>query len=254
MIFGSFANVVIHRFPRGESLSHPGSHCPGCDAPIVWYDNVPLLSWAALRGKCRRCGEPISIRYPLVELASGALWVLAWALFGASWRTLFGIVFFYLLLILAAIDIDTYRLPNRLVAVLAGAGVIGVAVSAVTGTDAVPLLGHGSPLVLAAVGALSSGGVALAIALLYEGVRKRSGFGMGDVKLLAVIGVFLGPYGLLVLFVGSLIAAAAGIRQAMRSQQGLSARVPFGPFLALAAVIVTVAGPAAWAWYWGLVR
>lgn len=253
LAFGSFANVVIWRFPRGESLSRPASRCPSCDTPIAWRDNVPVLSWMILRGRCRSCRSPISIRYPAVELASAALWVLAWVLWGVSLRTAFGIVFFYMLLILAIIDIDTFRLPNPIVAVLGAVGATGVAVSALTGEAAVPLFESGSPIAFSLWGAVGSAGLALFIALVYSVARKREGFGMGDVKLLAVIGVFLGLYGVLVLFVASVVGAGVGIWQAARSDSGLSAKMPFGPYLAAGAVVVAVWGPALWTWYSGLI-
>src|SRR5665648_820200 len=98
VLFGSFANVVIWRFPRGESVSTPGSHCPSCDTPIAWYDNIPIVSWLVLRARCRSCGAPISARYSIVEALSGGLWALAAAQWGLSWATLFGIIFFYGLL------------------------------------------------------------------------------------------------------------------------------------------------------------
>jgi leader peptidase (prepilin peptidase)/N-methyltransferase len=256
LLFGSFANVVIWRYPRGESLSFPSSHCPSCETPIARRDNVPVLSWLALRGRCRSCGEPISRRYPAVELASGALWLLAWVLFGASLRTAFAIAFLYLLLILSAIDIDTYRLPNRIVALLAGIGIAGAVFSSVSGMDAMPLLPSGGllafPLAASVAGGLSASGLALGIASLYAAARKREGFGMGDVKLLAAMGVFLGPYAVLVLFVGSVIGAGFGLALASGSDEGMGAKMPFGPFLALGAVLVLALGPAAWEWYVGL--
>lgn len=253
LVFGSFANVVIYRFPRAESLSRPGSHCPRCDSPVRWYDNVPVVSWLLLRAKCRSCGEPISARYPIVEALSGVLWGLAFLRFGFSWRTPFAIALFYLLLILAAIDLDTYRLPNRLVGMLAAIGGAGIAVSILTGRRAVPLLGEGNPLFGAAVGVLASAGLALGIAGLYAAVRKREGFGMGDVKLLAALGLFLGPYGVLVLFVASVIGAGVGLWAASRSEQGLAAKIPFGPYLAIGAVMVAMWGPQVWSWYAGLI-
>ncbi len=252
LVFGSFANVVIWRFPRGESLSHPGSHCPACGAAVRWYDNVPVVSWLVLRGRCRDCASAISVRYPIVELASGGLWLLAFALFGLTGRGAFAVLFFYLLLILAAIDLDTYRLPNALVALLGAVGAAGAATAAVTGVPLVPLVGNGSPLVLALGGAVASAGLALGIALAYAGVRKREGFGMGDVKLLAAIGVFLGLYGVMVLFIASVLGAVVGVVHGVRSERGLLAKLPFGPYLALGAVIVTAAGPALWSWYAGL--
>ena len=253
LVFGSFANVVIWRFPRGESLAHPASRCPSCDTPIAWRDNVPVLSWVLLGGRCRSCRTAISARYPAVEVASGALWVLAWVLWGVSLRTAFGISFFYLLLILAVIDMDTFRLPNPIVGTLGFIGALGVIFSAATGKAAVPLIESASPIAFALWGAVGSAGLALFIALVYSVARKREGFGMGDVKLLAVMGLFLGLYGVLVLFVASVVGAVVGVWQGLRSDSGLSGKMPFGPYLAAAAVLVVVWGPAIWMWYAGLI-
>jgi leader peptidase (prepilin peptidase)/N-methyltransferase len=256
LAFGSFANVVIWRFPRGESLNSPPSHCPACDTPIRWYDNVPVLSWILLRGKCRACGSRISPRYPAVELLGGLLWLAAALEFGVSARAAAAAAFFYLLLILAFIDLDTMRLPNPIVGLLAAIGLAGSAIGQVSGLDVVPLVDLGgwlsNPLVGSLVGAVVSGGIALAIAAAYSAVRKSSGFGMGDVKLLFAIGLFLGPYGLMVLFFGSLVGAIVGIAVASRPGGSLTSRYPFGPFLAAAAVIVALVGPDVWAWYLGL--
>ncbi len=255
LAFGSFGNVVIWRLPRGESLSYPASHCPECDGPIAWYDNVPVASWLILRGRCRSCSAPIPVRYPAVELTSGLLWLLAWAQFGLSPRTLGAIVFYYLLLILAAIDLDTYRLPNPLIGLMGAIGVAGVAAS-MAGLPVLPLLPasgvFSSPLVSALVGCGAPAVITLGIALIYERARGREGFGMGDVKLLAVMGPYLGPYTLMVLFLGSMLGAVVGVIAARRSTEGMAMRVPFGPFLAGAAVMVSVAGPALWLWYAGL--
>ncbi len=252
LVFGSFANVVIWRLPRKESLSAPASHCPACDTPIAWFDNVPVVSWLVLRGRCRSCAVPIPVRYPAVEVASALLWLLAWVRFGLTLRMILAVVFYYLLLILAAIDLDTYRLPNPLVGLLAVMGVAGVLAS-LAGMTALPLLEGGgifsSPLVAAFVGGCASAGATLAIALAYERTRGREGFGMGDVKLLAAIGPYLGLYTVMVLFLGSMLGAVAGVVVARRSPDGMAARIPFGPFLAAAALIVSVAGPEVWRWY-----
>ncbi len=254
--FGSFANVVIYRFPLGESLSTPASHCPRCDHPIRPYDNIPVLSWLILRGRCRDCGEPISIRYPLVELSSAGLWLLAGVLFGSTMRTGVAIAFFYGLLILAMIDIDTGRLPNPIVASIGLTGVIGVVLAVVAGVPAAPLTAAVStnglaPVWLAVAGVLAGGGMSLGLALLYEYVRKREGFGMGDVKLLAAMGPFLGPYVVLAFFGGSIlhILAFIGLRVLGRP---MSPKAPFGPALAAAGVLTAVFGAQFWAWYTGL--
>lgn len=257
LAFGSFANVVIYRFPRGESLSKPRSACPSCGTPIAWYDNVPVLSWLLLRARCRACGEGISARYPLVELVSAGLWVLAAMAFGQTWRTAGAIVLFYLLLLLAFIDWDTMRLPNPLVGLLAGTGAIGILLAQFTTIQMAPLTpGSGwlaNPVIAAVCGSVLGGGISLGIAAAYAAVRKAEGFGMGDVKLLIALGPFLGPYVALVLFLGSLIGAVYGVVAARASEESFRVKVPFGPFLAIAAVVVAVWGPWMWRMYMTLI-
>lgn len=259
LAFGSFGNVVIWRLPRGESLSHPASHCPRCDEPIAWYDNVPVLSWVLLRARCRSCGEPISARYPSVELASGVLWLVAGVVWGQSLRTAFGIAFFYLLLILSLIDIDTMRLPNGLVAALVIVGVIGVGLSEILGSDVLPLVGStgivpGGAVVQAAVGAVLAGGISAILAGLYRLVRHAQGFGMGDLKLLVALGLFLGPYALLALFAGSILGAAYGVIASTAKRLEWNAKFPFGPFLAAGAALTSVLGAQLMTWYVGILR
>ncbi len=251
LLFGSFANVVIWRLPRGESLSSPGSRCPSCETPIGWRDNVPVLSWVLLRGRCRTCGAPISARYPLVELTSSALWLLMWVVFGSTLALGFAIAFAYLLMILSFIDLDTMRLPNQLVAVLAAIGVLGVVVAQLAGVLAVPLLaGNGAlsqPWAFAAAGLLIGGALPLGISALYALLRGRAGLGMGDVKLLGVIGIFLGPYVLMALMFGSILGALSAVF--LPKEGGMRRKIPFGPFLSLGAIVALIVGPQAWAWY-----
>lgn len=241
LVFGSFANVVIWRVPRGESLISPPSHCPRCDAPIAWYDNVPVISWLLLRGRCRSCCEPISWRYPAVELASGVLWAAAALAWGLSARAFFGIVLFYLSLILSAIDLDHRRLPNALVALLAGMGALGV-LTAWLGIPACPIVGSAVGIraaAVAGVGVLLGGGVPLVAALVYERLRGQAGLGMGDVKLLAAYGLYLGSFVVMALFIGSLVGAIVGTaaRKGVRESA-----IPFGPFLALGAIVTALWG------------
>lgn len=258
LVFGSFANVVIWRLPRDESLSQPPSHCPHCDTAIKWYDNVPVLSWLVLRARCRSCGAPISARYPFIEATSGLLWLLAWALWGLTPRTAFGIVFFYALLILSAIDLDHRRLPNKLVLPLIVLGAVGVAASSLSPVRALPLLDGGGflahPLASAAFGALISSGFTLLLALVWGAVRKQAAFGMGDVKLLFATGLFLGAYAVLVVFLASLIGSVVGVIEGARSRSGLKAMIPFGPSIAAASVVVAAFGPSIWTWYMGLIQ
>jgi len=255
LIFGSFANVVIWRLPQGESLSVPGSHCPRCDAPIRWYDNIPVVSWIRLRARCRACGSPISARYPAVELTSAALFVLAGVTWGPSAKVVTGAVFFYVLLLLCLIDWDTMRLPDRVVGPLALFGVAAAALAQFTAVEAGPLVGlgvHGilaQPLVAALVGALAGAGLSFLVAEVYERVRGVSGFGGGDVKLLGAMGLFLGPMVLFALFAGSLLGSVYGIIASARSGEGSRMKFPFGPFLAVGGILAATVGPAVWSWY-----
>jgi leader peptidase (prepilin peptidase) / N-methyltransferase len=260
LVFGSFGNVVIWRLPRGESLSHPGSHCPKCGTSIHWYDNVPLLSWLLLRAKCRKCGAFISWRYPAVELLSGLLWLAAGLRFGWTLATVAAVVFLYLLLLLSFIDWDTMRLPNSLVGTLFGVGVLGATVSQFTRVSVTPLFawsGGGplaQPLAGAAVGAVLGGGVVLLISLTYAAVRKTQGMGMGDVKLLAAIGVFLGAYSIMALFLGTMLGALYGLIPVPGSNEGGHRKFPFGPFLASGGALTLFFGPQIWSWYASLAK
>jgi len=257
LVFGSFANVVIWRLPRGESLSHPGSHCPGCGHPIRWYDNVPVLGWVALKGRCRDCGEAISWRYPSVELASGLLFLFAFVAFGFTLRALSAIFMYYMLLLLSAIDLDTRRLPNPLVLILGLGGLLLCLIAQFTGYDPVPLVAgggaFGSPLVAAFTGAVTAGGLTLLISVLYGSVRGRAGLGMGDVKLLVALSPFLGVYTVGVFFAGTVFGTLWGVVAASRSGSGGGTKFAFGPCLALAAVLLSVWGGQLWMWYAGLV-
>ena len=126
IVFGSFGNVVIWRLPRGENLSHPGSHCPKCDHAIRWYDDVPLISWLVLRAKCRDCGEPISGRYPLVELLSGVLWLSVGIVYGMNAAVLVGVPLAYLLLLAFFMNHDGNRIPNAIISLLLLDGLMGI--------------------------------------------------------------------------------------------------------------------------------
>lgn len=256
LLFGSFANVVIWRIPRGESIVSPGSHCPSCGQPIAWYDNVPLVSWLLLGGRCRLCAVRISLRYPAVELASGLLFLTAAVRFGVGTRAVFAALAFWLLLVLSVIDLDHLRLPNPLVALLAAVSLVAAAVAHSTGLAVGPLTYETGdaflPLTSAAFGALLGAGLSALMAAAYAAVRRRKGLGMGDVKFLGALGLLLGPYVLLALFIGSIIGMIVGLLGG-RSVRLSERRIPFGPWLAAGAVITSLAGPAVWDWYLRLV-
>jgi leader peptidase (prepilin peptidase)/N-methyltransferase len=233
-IFGSFLNVVAYRLPRGESLSRPRSRCPQCQTPIKPYDNVPVLSWLALRGRCRTCRAPISARYPLVEAMTGLLCALVVYAKGPDEDALLGLALVLLLVPITLIDLDHRIIPNRLT--LLGA-VVAPTVLALTAPDAIPE--H-------LIAASAAGGFFLLAAFAYP-----RGMGMGDVKLAAVLGLFLGravaPAIFVALVAGTLVGAAVIARKG--ALEGRKTAVPFGPFLALGAVVALFAGDAMVDWY-----
>ena len=233
-VLGSFLNVVAYRLPRGESLSTPRSRCPGCERPIRPYDNVPVLSWLLLRGRCRHCGERISSRYPLVELGTAALLVLLVALEGVDRELWLGAVFVLLLVPIALIDLDHRIIPNRLTlwGSVAALGILAV-------IDPGRLPEH-------LIAGVAAGGFLLVAALAYPG-----GMGIGDVKLAAMMGLFLGravaPAMLVALVAGTLVGAVVMARKGVT--EGRKTAVPFGPFLALGALAGLFAGDAIVDWY-----
>lgn len=257
LLFGSFGNVLIWRVPRGESIVSPGSHCPFCNAPVRWYDNIPVLSWLVLRGRCRDCSAPIAPRYLLVETTTGALFAVAALKFGFSVQAAAAALMFWLLLVLSAIDLDCMRLPNPLVGTLAAIGLAGAAAGELLDIAIVPLVSvpdsgaFGSPLAWSLLGAVLGALVPGLIAVAFSALRRKRGLGFGDVKLLGALGLFLGPYVVLTLFFGSLIGAVVGIAAA-RGGSMHDTKIPFGPPLAAAGVLTALAGPAIAAWYLGV--
>ena len=261
LLFGSFGNVLIWRVPRGESIVSPGSHCPSCAHDVRWYDNIPVASWLVLHGRCRDCGAPIPARYPVIELASGALWVFAGLWWGFSSATPLAIAFLYLLLVLSAIDLDTRRLPTPLVSALAVVGVLAAVAAQLTGLSFGPLTGLATagwlaqPAAAAATGFAAGAGVSILIAMVYRAVRGHDGLGFGDVRLLGAMGLVLGPFVLLAYALGNIIGVLVAVPQALLAKKRgpLSARsIPFGPFLALGGALTALWGPAMWSWYLGL--
>jgi leader peptidase (prepilin peptidase)/N-methyltransferase len=237
LIFGSFLTVVAHRVPRAESVVGGRSRCPACGAQIAAYDNVPVLSWLALRGRARCCGAPISPRYPLTELALGALFAAtALAFQDEPAQLLLGLAFVSTLLAVTLTDLERRIIPNRILLVAAIAAVAIVAIAEPSGL----------PERLAA--ALAAGGLLLAAALAYP-----RGMGLGDVKLAAVMGLYLGrdvgPALLVALLAGSLVGLALIARYGAEARKRA---IPFGPFLALGGVVGLFAGEALIDWYLGV--
>src|SRR5918998_6704747 len=222
MLLGSFLNVVAYRLPRNESLVAPASRCPGCETPIKPYDNVPVISWLLLRGRCRACGTAIAWRYPLVELLTGVLMALVVVALGADRDAWLALAFVVLLVPVTVIDLDFRIIPNKLM--LLGT-VLAPAILALTDPGALPE--H-------AIAAAAAGGFLLAAALASPG-----GMGMGDVKLAFVMGLFLGrDVGvamLAALLAGSLVGVAIMARKGQA--EGRKTAIPFGPFLALGGLL-----------------
>jgi len=226
-VIGSFLNVVVHRVPLGESLVAPGSHCPACGAPVKPYDNVPVVSWLLLRGRCRSCGVRISPRYPLVELATALTWAAVVAVRGFDDDLVLELPFVSALIALAAIDFDHKLLPNKIVYPLAAYGVI-----------ATLLVDRGD-----LVENLIAGAGAFAF-LLAAVIAYPAGMGMGDVKLGGAMGLYLGVSVIPALLVAFLSGSVVGV--VILAREGAAGRkkaVPFGIFLALGGIVGVLAGP-----------
>ncbi|MEO1062605.1 MAG: prepilin peptidase [Actinomycetota bacterium] len=234
LVVGSFLNVAVHRVPAGRSVARPRSACPACLTPIAARDNLPLVSWAILRGRCRTCGEPISIRYPAVELLTGVAFVVMAVRFGWSWEMPAFCVLAAGLIAVSAIDLDCRRIPTAVLRVTAAAGLPFLLVDAVIEADP-------WPVVRIAVGAAGAYGALLLIHLV-----SPRGMGFGDVRLAGLLGAFLGwlgpghvPLGIMAgFFCGSVVGV--GVLVARRGDRRTA--LPFGPFLALGAMTAILAG------------
>jgi leader peptidase (prepilin peptidase) / N-methyltransferase len=233
-VFGSFLNVVAYRLPRRESLVRPASRCPSCGTQIRPYDNVPVLSWLWLRGRCRSCSARIPVRYPLVEAASAGLCVGAVLAGGGAAKVALHLALVLLVVPVALIDLEHRIIPNKLTA-------LGAVVALALGLALDP---SGEPVRL--IAAAAAGGALLLAALAYPG-----GMGMGDVKLAAVLGLYLGrdvaPAMLIALLAGVLVGALVIARKG--ASAGRKTALPFGPFLALGAIVAVFAGEPLVNWY-----
>jgi leader peptidase (prepilin peptidase)/N-methyltransferase len=237
---GSFLNVCIYRLPRGGSVVQPPSACPQCGQQLAWTDNVPLVSYVLLGRRCRTCGGRISLRYPIVELLTALMFAGAWAAYGPGLLLVSRLVFGCAMIVLFAIDLEHHLLPNS---ITVPGIVVGLLFSFFT-----------EPGWKAAVaGAVIGGGVLFLIAEAYYRVRREEGLGMGDVKMLAMIGAFMGwQLTLVTLMMASLAGSAVGLVVIATRRGGMRYALPFGSFLALGAGIATAVGPSVLAWYLGL--
>ena len=254
-VIGSFLNVCIYRLPREESIVYPGSHCISCNQSINFYNNIPILSYIFLNGKCSSCNLRISLRYPFVEMLTGFLFLATVWSFGFSIETLFYLIFISSLIAITFIDLEHMIIPN----VITYPGIlIGILYNALktdwnNSWEVISNFSFGiqnffsllseAPILNSIFGVILGGGILLLIAYIYEVLKKRQGMGMGDVKLLAMIGAFFGWEGVLfVIFLGSILGSVIGISIIIAKKGDLKYALPFGPFLSIAAVIFIFTG------------
>jgi len=238
MVVGSFLNVCICRMPNNESVVSPPSHCPNCSYQIRWYDNIPVISYLLLRGKCRGCGSRISLQYPLVELLNGIITLLLFLRFGPTLAFAALFVFCSALVVITFIDIEHQIIPDEIS--LSGI-VIGFVLSFF-------LQGHG--WLNSLLGILLGGGSLLLVAYGYQWLTGNEGMGGGDIKLLAMMGAFLGwksiPF---IIFASSLVGSVVGVSIMLLQKKNSKLAIPFGPYLAFGAVLYIFYGRSLIQWY-----
>ena len=239
-LIGSFLNVCIYRLPIGKSVVWPSSACPHCGRLLAWYDNVPILSWMVLRARCRTCAAPIAIRYPIIEALTAAMFGFAWWHYGPGVLLASRLVLGCALIVLFAIDLEHHLLPN--IITLPGI-VVGLIFSF-----------FGEPgWVASLIGILVGGGVLYGVAEAYYRVRREEGLGMGDVKMLAMVGAFLGwKLTLLTLMLASLSGSVIGLLLIVSGRGTMKYALPFGTFLAIGAAAAATVGSPLLTWYAGL--
>jgi leader peptidase (prepilin peptidase)/N-methyltransferase len=254
-VLGSFLNVCIHRLPREESIVFPPSHCISCNTQIRFYDNIPIVSYLLLLGRCRACGTRISPMYLITEILSGLVCTLLVFKFGFTLKTLFYLVFLFALIVVTFIDLEHRIIPN--IITLPGI-LIGLVYGALRTDWSSARILFGSfefnlysilrilnevPIVDSLFGIILGGGMLFLIGFLYEVIRKREGIGMGDVKLLAMIGAFLGWRSVIfVALISSIIGTIVGLSIILYKKGDLRYAIPFGPFLSLAAALYLFTG------------
>ena len=240
-IVGSFLNVCIIRLPKEESIITPGSHCPHCKSPIKFYDNIPMLSYFILKGKCHHCNEPISFQYPLIEGLTAFGSLIIFMRFGPSLSYLFFFSFLAALIVITVIDLYHQIIPDVISIPGIGIGLLGSLI--------IPYITFFNSL----IGILVGGGSLFLVATLYQWLFKREGMGGGDVKLLAMIGAFLGWKSvILTILLSSFIGSIVGIAIMLLNGKDFKYAIPFGPFLSLGAVTSLFYGEALIQWYLGM--
>jgi leader peptidase (prepilin peptidase)/N-methyltransferase len=259
LVIGSFLNVCIARLPVEGSVVRPPSHCPRCKSPLRWHDNIPIVSFLLLGGKCRHCRQPISWRYPLVELLNGLLYLAAWQAFGMTGESLLVMALCSALLVITFIDLDHQIIPD--VITMPGMA-IGLALAPFFMTAlASPLPFNLMPdagsyltgLLNSFIGLLAGGGPLWLIGWLWEKLRKVEAMGGGDVKLMAMLGSFMGWEGaVLTILLGALSGTVIGVTLIVLKKYDAQQHIPFGPFLAGGALLALFAGEDLRAWYFGM--
>lgn len=246
LCIGSFANVCICRMPLGRSVVAPRSHCPRCSCPIAWYDNIPLLSFVVLRGRCRSCAGKISPRYFAVELITGAIFFLLWLFYGLSWLTLAYWLMAGGLVIGTFIDLEHMIIPDQITigGIFAGLILSGL-FPQLHGT-----LSHSDALRSSFIGMMTGGITLWIVGELGRIAFKKDAMGLGDVKLLAALGAFLGWQAVwFIILVASLTGAAAGIAMIWLGNKTMASRIPFGPYIAFSALLWVLGGRLWWGAY-----
>ena len=239
-VIGSFLNVCIHRLPRGASVVWPSSACPACGHALSWFENIPVVSYIGLRARCRSCGAPISMQYPIVEFLTAAMFALGWWYYGPGPLLVSRLLFGCMLIVLFAVDLEHHLLPD--VITLPGI-VIGFLISVITEP------GWAGSL----LGIVLGGGSLYLIAEGYYRLRHEEGLGFGDVKMLAMIGAFVGwKLTIMTLFFASISGTIVGLLLILTKRGGMKYALPFGTFLALGAAVSATAGPGLLDWYLGL--
>ncbi len=240
-VIGSFLNVCIYRLPRRESVAWPGSHCPHCSVPIQWHDNIPLLSYLILRGRCRHCRNPISWRYPVVEAVNATGYVALLWVFGPTWTTVAYAALFSALLVVAGTDLSHKMIPNMIT-------FPGMVLGLVSAATVLPL-----GLAEGVLGLVVGGGVLWFVAWVSPYVFGKEGMGGGDIKLLGMIGAFLGwKPALMTIMLGSFLGSIIGVSLIAARIIKRDDYIPFGPFLVCGALVALFFGQPLIAWYQGL--
>ncbi len=240
LVIGSFSNVCIYRLPRNESVIFPASHCPACNQSIKWYDNIPLLSYLLLKGKCRYCQSRISAQYPLVEFLTGFIYLALFLFYGLQLKTLVYMLFCSALIIITFIDLKEQIIPDVISLPLLVIGfLLSIFIKNISPIDSL-------------LGILSGGGTLLLVAIVGSYLFKKEAMGGGDIKLAAMIGAFLGwQLTLLSLFLGFFFGAIVGVVVLIKNKgkNEKSDSIPFGPFIALGSVLTLFFGKAILNWY-----